>query len=170
MEDVVGPHIMKLKFHNVGTNEIEHHLAGKYWWSEFWIAKERKCLLNIRIAQASAEMSRLKYIFDKQLEYLRRRWGHNRGIFSCFNNIMQQEVNFVWAAGVERNKRKISHLSSKWCPPSSPATDNTTSLVNGAWNDILISDEALRAKYGEHQPTIAVYGGVKLTENERKVL
>ena len=162
--------LRKLKSKNIGTNEIEYHIKKKTWWSDHWKTQERRNMLRTRINHATEEMSKLRYLHNKQLSYMRQRWGHNRFAFSNFLTVMQEEVRFVWLTGLEKMNQKIQHLSSKWSQPDKTPTDKTKSLVDGKFKDILISDEVLIAQYGQHKPELAVYGDVELSDAEKKII
>ena len=155
-----------LKEKNIGTNEIEHHLKNKSW-NNHWSSKMRKCMLNVKIDHANVELSKARSIFSRQYKHLIGRWGHNNVISSRFKQLMQNEVEYYWESGKAKNNEKVKHLKEKW----NLYFDNKYKKANvDTWKDIAISDKALKESLGEKETVVAAYGGVDLSEEEKKVL
>ena len=80
----------------------------------------------------------------KQRKYLVKRLGENTHIMSEFFKILQDETEYVWKDGKDKNKKKIIHMTTKWTEKKDPK--ETSKTINGKIDDILISDNKLKER------------------------
>ena len=157
--------LMKLKQRNLGNNDVEHFVKGAAD-DEAVRDKLRRSVMKIRIDEAKRNEETARNKFERQLNYLQRRWGHNIQIMSQFRSVMQTEVELLWSKLRQDIKEKIEFLTKKWKKKDCTATVDE-------WEGIAISDKKLHERYDELENIPNENrnnNGIFLDENEKKIL
>ena len=152
--------LKKLRRKNQGTNDIEYYIRNIKNISTK--KRIRRSILSAKIQDACYSEQRAREKFKRKLEYLKRRIGQDRELYDSFNNIMQEEVEAVWKKGLEKGKKKISHLIEKW--------RSKRPKVPGEYKGVLISTEELEKKFEDPGNEVLNYGDVELSDAEKKIM
>ena len=161
---VLTVHLLrKLKEANVGTNDVEHYLKRQKL-NDHWKSVKRRAMMQAKIKHALFEQEKSRAKYTQAEKYINRRWGQNQVVMGPFHKLMQEEIEYIWEKGSEKNKKKIENLTRRWKPAKQSKETVET------WEGIIIGDSALNERFGEVKDTSepVVYGGVELSENEQK--
>ena len=151
----------KLKHKNVGTNQVEHFV--KKIEDEKLKDHMRRAMMGCKIKNAYECEEKMKSKYEKNFDYVKRKFGQDVGFFNEYRKIMQGEAEYAWNVGREKNGKKANFLVSKW--KKRPETK-----VDSEWRNVAISDEKLDEKYEAPITKVPNPDNISLSDNETKVL
>ena len=160
---------------NQGTNQVEQMVkdfktAGGRILSEESLRKERlrmiKSHMKDKVNDSRIQLARARHRQKRIQSFLNIGTIQYPGLWRFFCEIQQSEIKEIWENGIDKNQKKIKHLTARWNPPRAQ--------VDRVWKGVLIGDaelEELKAKLDiDKVREVPAYGGAVVTENLKAIL